>query len=210
MVDRSAIILAVDSHGVSSEDKGLWKLDNKPLLNYVVDAVKGIVGEVLVVTRSKEQSKLYSKTASSANVQFTISADEPQGSLAAALSGFEAAQGKYSMLWPFDAPFVSKEIVSLFFDCCVGKSAVVPRWPSNEIEPFNAVYDTQQAIKAAEDALVENIRDLDVMVCKMRGVRYLSTLVIEQLDPDFRIFFRVKSPLDLKKAVSMKKPRKRR
>ena len=207
-MDRSAIILAEGSQGKFSEDKGLLKLDNKPLLNHVVDAVKGIVGEVLVVTSSKEQSDLYAKMVSSANVRFAISIDEPKDPLAGALTGFEAAQGNYSLLLPFDAPFVSKEVVSLLFDCCIGKSAVIPRWPDRQIEPLQAVYHTGQALEAAKEALACGELDMEAMVCKMRGVRYLSTLVIEQLDPDFRTFFTVNTPLDLKKAVVMKKPRK--
>lgn len=207
-MDRSAIILAEGLQGKFGEDRGLLKLDNKPLLNHVVDAVKGIVGEVLVVTSSKEQSDLYGKMVSSSNVQFAISTDEPKGSLAGALAGFEAAQGKYSLLLPFDAPFVSKDVVSLLFDCCIGKSAVIPRWPSRQIEPLQAVYHTGQALAAAKEALASGELDLEAMVSKLRGVRYLSTLVLEQLDPDFRTFFTINTPLDLKKAVAMTKPRK--
>ena len=207
-MDRSAIILAEGSQGKFSEDKGLLKLDNKPLLNHVVDAVKGIVGEVLVVTSSKEQADLYAKMVSSANVQFAIDIDESKGPLAGALAGFEAAQGKYSLLLPFDAPFVSKEVVSLLFDCCIGKSAVIPRWPGRQIEPLHAVYHTEQALEAAKEALASGELEVEAMVSKMRGVRYLSTLVIEQLDPDFRTFFKINTPLDLKKAMAMAKPRK--
>jgi len=207
-LDRSAIILAEGSQAKFSEDKGLLKLDNKPLLNHVVDAVKGIVGEVLVVTTSKEQSDLYAKMISSANVRFAISFDESKGPLAGALTGFEAAQGNYSLLLPFDAPFVSKDVVSLLFDCCIGKSADIPRWPDRQIEPLHAVYHTEQALAAAKEAVACGELDLEAMVCKMRGVRYLSTLVIEQLDPDFRTFFTINTPLDLKKAMIMKKPRK--
>ena len=145
---------------------------------------------------------------SSANVRFAVDVDESKGPLAGALAGFEAAQGKYSLLLPFDSPFVSKEVVSLLFDCCIGKSAVIPRWPDRQIEPLQAVYRTEQALEAAKEALAGGELDLDAMVSKMRGVRYLSTLVIEQLDPDFRTFFKVNSPLDLKKAVIMAKPRK--
>jgi molybdopterin-guanine dinucleotide biosynthesis protein A len=186
---------------------GLLKLHNKPLLNHVVDAVKGIVGEVLVVTRSKEQSDLYAKMVSP-NVQFAISVDESKGPLAGALTGFEAAQGKYSLLLPFDAPFVSRDVVSLLFELCIGKSAVIPRWPSRQIEPLHAVYHTEQALEAAKEALASDEPDMEAMINKMRGVRYLSTLVVEQLDPDFHTFFKVNTPLDLRKAVAMAKPRK--
>jgi molybdopterin-guanine dinucleotide biosynthesis protein A len=207
-LDKSAIILADGSQGKFSEDRGLLKLDNKPLLNHVVDTVKGMVGEVLVVTRSKEQADLYAKMVSSANVQFAIDVDGSKDPLAEALAGFEAAQGKYSLLLPFDAPFVSRDVVSLLFELCIGKSAVIPRWPSRQIEPLHAVYHTEQALEAVKEALASGEPNMETMVSKMRGVRYLSTLVVEQLDPDFRTFFRVSTPLDLRKAVAMAKPRK--
>lgn len=205
-MDRSAIVLAEGSQGKFSEDRGLLKLANKPLLNHVVDAVKGIVGEVLVVTSSKEQSDLYAKMVSP-NVQFAIDIGELKDPLSGALTGFKAAQGKYSLLLPFDAPFVSRDVLSLLFDCCIGKSAVIPRWPSRQIEPLHAVYHTEQALEAAEEALASGELEVEAMVSKMRGVRYISTLVIEQLDPDFRTFFKINTSLDLKKALAMKKSR---
>ena len=206
-MDRSAIILSEGSSTKFSEDKGLLKLDNKPLLNHVVDAVKGIVGEVLVVTSSKEHADLYAKMVSSSNVQFVIDVDDSKDPLAGALAGFKAAQGKYSLLLPFDVPFVSRDVLSLLFELCIGKSAVIPRWPSNQIEPLHAVYHTEQALEAAKEALASEELEMEAMVSKMQGVRYISTLVIEQLDPDFRTFFKINTPLDLKKALTMKKSR---
>ena len=207
-MDKSAIILADGSSTKFAEDKGLSKLDNKPLLNHVVNAVKSIVGEVLVVTSSKEQSDLYAKMVSSANVQFAISVDGSKYPLAGVLTGFEAAHGKYSLLWPFDAPFVSRDVVALLFELCIGKSAVIPRWPSRQIEPLQAVYHTGQALEASKEALAGGEFEVEAMVSKMHGIRYLSTLVLEQLDPDFRTFFRINAPLDLKRAMTMTKPRK--
>jgi molybdopterin-guanine dinucleotide biosynthesis protein A len=98
--------------------------------------------------------------------------------------------------------------VGLLFDCCVGKSAVVPRWPDHQIEPLQTVYCRELALEAAKEALANGEVDLGEAICRLHGVRYLSTLVVEQLDPDFRTFFRVKSALDLKKAAMMTKPKK--
>jgi molybdopterin-guanine dinucleotide biosynthesis protein A len=201
-LDRSAIILGGGSSSRFGEDKGVLKLDNKPLLNHVVDAVKGIVSEVIVVTSSKERANLYVKMVSF-NVRFVIDICEPRGPLVGALTGFEAAQGKYSLLLPFDVPFVSRDVVSLLFELCIGKSAVIPRWPNNQIEPLHAIYHTKQALEAAKKALSNNELDMRAMISKMQGVRYISTLVIEQLDPDFRTFFNINTPLDLKKALTM-------
>ena len=206
-MDRSAIILAGGSSRGFHGDKGVLELDGKPLINYAVDAVKGLVEEVIVVTSSQERADAYAKLVSS-KVRFAIDVCESKGPLGGALTGFEAANGEYSALLPFDSPFVSKEVLSLLFDCCVGKAAVIPRWTNMDIEPLHAVYHTKQALEAAKEALAENDLDLQAVVEKLRGVRYVSTMVIEQLDPDFKTFFNVNTPLDLKKAAVMFKPRK--
>ncbi len=207
-LDRSAIILAVDSRGEFSEDKAFLKVDGKALLSRVVGAVKGVVGEVLVVTASKEQSDLYGKLVSSANVNFVEIGDAPKGDLSAALAGLVVAQGDYSVLLPFDAPFVSREVVSLLFELSPRKSAVVPRWPDCLCEPLQSVYHSELAMTAAQKALAAGEVGAEAIAGCLRGVRYVSTMVIEQLDPDFKTFFRVTTPLDLKTAAVMAKPRR--
>jgi molybdopterin-guanine dinucleotide biosynthesis protein A len=205
-LDKSVIILAVDSPGKFGEDKGVLLLDNKPVLKHVVDAVKGIVDETIIVTNSKERAESYAKIVSP-KVRFVFDADESKGLLSAALAGFEAAEGKYSLLLPFDSPFVSPDVVTLLFDCCVGKSADIARSPDCEVEALHAVYNTKVALETAKEALANGEHDVEAIVNKLRGVRYMSTMVIEQLDPDFKTFFRIITPLDLKKAVVMLKPR---
>jgi molybdopterin-guanine dinucleotide biosynthesis protein A len=207
LLNRSAIILAGGSSTRFNTDKGVLELDGKPLLNHVVDAVEGLVEEVIVVTNTQARSDTYAKLVSE-EVRFVVDVRESKGPLIGALTGFEEAKGEYSVLLPFDSPFVSKEVLSLLFECCVGKAAAVPRWTNQDIEPLHAVYRTKQALVAAEEALAENELDVQAMVERLRGVRYISTMVIEQLDPDYKTFFNVNTPLDLKKAAVMRKPRK--
>ncbi|HUK84898.1 MAG TPA: molybdenum cofactor guanylyltransferase [Candidatus Acidoferrum sp.] len=205
-MERSVIILTHDSSKKFEEDKGLMKLNNKPLLDYVLEAIQGIAEEVIIVTNSKEQEKLYTKLFSP-NIRFVRDADESKGLLGAALTGFEAAEGKYSLLLPFDSPLVSPDVLTLLFDCAGGKSAVVARSPDCEVEALHAVYNTKMALEAAKETLACGEFGLEAMIERLRGIRYMSTLVIEQLDPDFKTFFRIITPLDLKKAVVMLKPK---
>jgi molybdopterin-guanine dinucleotide biosynthesis protein A len=207
-LDRSAIILGGGTSSRFGEDKGIIRLNNKPLLNHTIDAIKATVSEVIVVTSSEERARQYSKIVSP-NIRFVIDIGESKGPLVGALTGFNAAQGKYSLLLPFDLPFVSREIVSLLFDLCVGKAAVIPRWPNTQIEPLHAVYHTKQASEAAKKALANNELDMRAMISKLQGVRYISTLVIKQLDPDFHTFFNINTPLDLKKAEARIKSNRR-
>jgi molybdopterin-guanine dinucleotide biosynthesis protein A len=206
-VDRSAIILACDWSGKFSGDKGLEVLHGKPLIKHVYDAVNGLVDQVIVVTSSQKQADGYAKVLS-ADTKFVVNQEESEGLLTQAAKGFEAAEGEYSSLLPFDSPFVVPEVMSLLFDCAPGKTAVIPRTTDMVCEPLHAVYHTKQALEAAQDALADGEVDLEAMVEKLRGVRYMSTMVITQLDPDLKTFFRVKTTFDLKKAEVMGKERK--
>ena len=200
---KSVIILAGGSSSRLNSDKGTVELAGKPLLKYIVDAVEGLVDEIVVVASSKERADVYSKIVSSSKACFIVDDYDSNGPLVGALTGFKAANGEYSLLLPVDTPFVSREVLSLLFELCVGKAATVPRWTNNEIEPLHAVYRTKEALKAAEEAFAQSEKDMQAMVNRLRGVRYISTLVIEQLDPDLRTFFNVNTALDLKKASAM-------
>jgi molybdopterin-guanine dinucleotide biosynthesis protein A len=206
-LDRSAVILVGDSSAKFSGDKGLLDLHGKPLINHVIDAVKGLVDEIIVVTGSQQCVDLYEKVVSS-DVKFVVDDYESKGLLGGAIAGFEASQSEYSALLPFDSPFVSQEVMSLLFDCAIGKAAVIPRSTDMECQPLHAVYHTKQALQAAKESLKENEIDLQAMVDRLHGVRYMSMMVITQLDPDLKTFFRVKTTFDLKKAEVMGKTRK--
>jgi molybdopterin-guanine dinucleotide biosynthesis protein A len=82
---------------------------------------------------------------------------------------------------------------------------VIPRWPNGYIEPLQAVYCIKPAYEAAKNALSEGKLNMQSMVDRLRGVRYVSTLVLQQLDPELRTFFNINAPLDLKKAELMVK-----
>ncbi|HLE74770.1 MAG TPA: molybdenum cofactor guanylyltransferase [Candidatus Bathyarchaeia archaeon] len=206
-MDRSAIVLA---GGVSSrfgQDKGLLEIANKPLIKYVLDAVSPVVDETILVSNSQDRIAEYAKVVAT-DVRFAIDLCESKGPLIGALTGFEFAHGKYALLLPFDTPFVSRDVVSLLFELCLGKAAAIPRWPNGQIEPLHAVYQTKAALEAAKIAVSEGKLNVRAMIEKLRGVRYVSTLVIQQLDPELKTFFNINTPLDLKKAIAMVKPRK--
>jgi molybdopterin-guanine dinucleotide biosynthesis protein A len=209
IVGRSAIVLAGGFSSRFGRDKGVLELADKPLIRHVVDAVSSVVDETVVVTNSQERVTRYAKLAGS-GVRFAVDVCESQSPLIGALTGFGVVHGKYSLLLPFDTPFVSCEVVSLLFELCVNRAAVIPRWPNGHLEPLHAVYQTAQALEAAKCAVAEEKFNVRAMIEKLRGVRYVSTLVIQQLDPELRTFFNVNTPLDLEKAMTMVKSRERK
>lgn len=205
-LDRSAIVLAGGFSSRFGQDKGVLELANKPLIRHVLDSVESVVDETIVVTNSEERVAKYAKFLRP-EVKFAVDVGELRSPLIGALTGFGAAQGAYSLLLPFDTPFVSREVVSLLFELCLNRAAVIPRWPNGHIEPLHAVYRTTPALRAAKAAVAEKKLKVRAMIEKLSGVRYVSTLVIQQLDPELRTFFNVNTPADLKNAMAMTEPK---
>ncbi len=199
---NSVIILAGGPSSRIGQDKGLLRLGDRPLVKHVLDRVASLADEIIVVVSSGVQANSYAKLLGS-SVAVLVDAIDLQSPLVGALAGFEAAQRRYSLLLPCDAPFVSRDVLSLFFDLCIGKNAVIPRWPSCYIEPLQAVYCTEPALEAAKSALSMGELNLQAMVNRLHGIRYVSTLVIQELDPQLKTFFNINTLVDLKKAELM-------
>ena len=201
-MEKSAVILAGGFSRRFGQDKGLLPLANKPLIEHVLDTIDKIVDEKIVVVSSKTQAENYTKVLDS-KVKVFIDDDNVQSPLVGALKGFKEASNEYALLLPCDTPLLSKDVLSLLLDLCPNKNAVIPRWPNGYIEPLQAVYCTKPALEAAKKALSEGKMNMQSMVDKLRGVRYISTLVLRQLDPELKSFFNVNTPMDLRKAEAM-------
>lgn len=204
MLQKSAVILAGGFSRRFGKDKGLVNLDGKPLVLHVIDRVSKIVDEVLVVISSNDQKNKF-ETILGEKANLVIDKDEFQSPLVGAITGFESANGEYSLLLPCDTPLISIQILQFLLDMCTNRSAVIPRWPSGYIEPLQAVYHTKSALTAAKTVLMQGKMNMRSMIDNLRGVRYVSTMVLEQMEPKLLTFFNVNTPQDLKKVESILK-----
>ena len=201
-METSAIILAGGFSRRLGQDKGLVKLAGKPLILHVLDRIQGTVNETVVVVSSDHQSVVFAPLLDR-RASVVVDEHETQSPIVGATTGFAKARGEYSLLLPCDTPFVSSNVASLLLDLCVNKSAAIPRWPNGYIEPLQAAYQTKSALSAAKRALEQGKLDLRSMISRLRGVRYVSTLVLQQVDPRLLTFFNINTPEDLKGAESI-------
>lgn len=206
-MNLSAIIIAYNYSNRFKQDTGTLELNNKALIAHVTEAVKPLVDETLIVTDSQKHADDYARLVD-AELVFVVEPAIAQNPLIAALAGFKKAHGALSLLVPYDAPFLSKKVLTLLFELCSKKAAVIPRNPDAQAEPLHSVYATNQALCAAERAITAGKNNLLDFVETLQGVRYLSSLVIKQLDPELKTFFRVKTPIDLKRAIMLSKTSK--
>lgn len=205
-MDRSAVILVGGLSGFMDEDQAVLELNGKPLFEHVVDAIRALVDDLVLVVKSQPQADACAEFFGP-DVKFAVSSEE-EGQLVDALEGFKVAKEKYCLLLSQEFALVSPTVVDLFFELSHGKTAVVPRWPNQQIEPLQAVYNVKTALEAGNMAIEEGSFDVESLIEHLGGVRYISTLAIEEFDPELKTFFKVNTPVDLKMAEAMAKPRR--
>jgi molybdopterin-guanine dinucleotide biosynthesis protein A len=201
---NSVVILAGGFSKRFGQDKGLIDLAGKPLILHVVNKISEVVSKPLVVVNSSVQKQKFESLLGH-EAAVIVDKRNAQTPLVGALTGFESAKGEYSLLLPCDTPFISSQVIQFLLDKCLNKGAVIPRWPNGYIEPLQATYNTKSALTAAKNALKQGKLDLRSMIARLRGVRYLSTLVLRQMDPKLLTFFNINTLSDLKKAEALLK-----
>jgi molybdopterin-guanine dinucleotide biosynthesis protein A len=204
-MDRTAVILAGGTSQRFGNDKALIELAGKPLILHVIERIKEYVDEIIVCVRSDAQKSLYLQILSDRSKIAVDPESLPRCPLAGALTGLMNAHGKYSILLPCDTPFISSRLVDLLFNIANEVDAVIPRWPNGYIEPLQAVYGTKSALMAAEVSLKKGECRMQSMISLLKKVRYLSTLVVKEIDYKLLTFFNINTQLDLKRAEALMK-----
>jgi len=208
MIGTSAVILTGETLE-NLNDKGTMLLDNKALIRHVIDIVNPIVDEVIIVTNTQERADKYAKLLPK-TTKIIITNQQTPNCLSETIAGFEAAQGKYTLLLPYDAPFINKKLAQFLIEVVIGKTAAVPRNPDNEIEPLCAAYQTKVVLEIAKQTVTNGVEDLQTVIEKLQGVRYISMSVIKQIDPEGHSFFSINTPVDFKRATVMLQGKQKR
>ena len=200
----SAIILAGGVSKRFGQDKGLVRLDEKPLIVHLLDKIAGIIDEAFVVVNSETQKTKFAEVIRK-KARVVIDKTNIRTPLVGALAGFEAVQAEYALLLTCDTHFLSQKVLGFLLDACTNKAATIPRWPNSNIEPLQAAYNVEAASPAAKTVVEEGKLDMRSMIEKMRNIRYVSTIVLQQFDPTLKTFFNVNTPSDLRKAEAINK-----
>jgi molybdopterin-guanine dinucleotide biosynthesis protein A len=141
---KSIIILCGGRSRRMGKDKGSLVLNGKPMLMHVLDTIKGIVDEIILVLRDQEQINKYKPILKDIDMPIKIVTDETkdQGPLVGILTGLSYINSEYGQILPCDSPFISKSFVLRMYEIAESKKfdAVVPIWDDGHIEPLHSIY----------------------------------------------------------------------
>lgn len=186
------------------QNKSLLKLGPKSLIEYVVEALKSVTQELVVVLGYEDDPQTYGKLLGDDVIFVRDIEGGFQGPVMGIVSGLKACKSDYVSLLPCDAPFVRRDVISFLFDCAEGFDAAVPRWANGRLEAVHAVYKVKTTLEAALESLQacqpEHRPGPKHIINRLKRVNFVNMEKIASIDKDLLTFMDLDTIEDLEKA----------
>jgi len=191
-MDYSLVVQAGGESSRMGEDKGLILFQGVPLIKYILDQVKDLGSEKLIITNNQEAYERF---------QLPVFEDVIPG--LGALSGLYSAiyhsNFDYSLVLACDMPFINLGLLDFMLSFAPEYDAVIPRLKSKEYaEPFRAIYS-----KSCLEPIRRNLEEGNQRVSKFLeeiNVRFISSEEIRTHDPELRTFINLNTREDVIRA----------
>ncbi len=196
---RSALILAGGrSRRMGFEEKALLPMRGKILLEHAMDALDGVVDEIIIPVRDMQQQELLKDYTKGYDV--VLDSYQDVGPLSGILEGVIAANGEYVFVAACDMPYINSDVVELLFKSAEGHNAAIPIWDNENLEPMHAVYRTRPMAVETEKAILRSEKFVLSPVFYMQDLVFVNVDdEIRQLDPDLKTFVNINTPDDVEK-----------
>lgn len=128
----TAIILAGGKSSRMGEDKGLMNLNDKPMIQYVIDAAKPLVDDIMIISNQKAYK----------NFGYLVYEDiiKNQGPLAGIMTGLHYSKTQKNLVLSCDVPFVSEEMIKELINHCQDADVVISK-KNNQTHQLIGIYD---------------------------------------------------------------------
>ncbi|MBS7611710.1 molybdenum cofactor guanylyltransferase [Candidatus Bathyarchaeota archaeon] len=169
---KTGIVLAGGYSRRLGEVKALVCLNGKPMIVYVVEQLKPLVDELIVVV--KKRSRSMEEVLENHGVYICEDSLQIQAPLVGLLTGFENSNSEYAVVSPCDSPLVDATIIRRLFEEASGFDAAIPMWNNGFIEPLHAVYRVKPCIEASRRVVEEGLLSVRAMIARLSRVRYVK------------------------------------
>lgn len=152
--------------------KALIRLNGKPLVVHVVERLKPLVDELIVVV--KKRSRDIEEALADIEVRICEDILPVQAPLVGLLTGLENSKSEYAVVLPCDSPVIDPMVVYRLFEEALGFDAAIPMWNNGFIEPLHAVYRVKTCIEASRRVLEEGHLSVRAMIASLNSVNYVK------------------------------------
>lgn len=189
----SGIVLAGGASARLGQDKALVELAGLPLVERVVDVLRSLVCEILLVTPSPERLAWLGLP--------TVNDVYPGiGTLGGLHAGLSAIGSPYGLVVGCDMPFLNRELLAYMISQAEDAQVIIPR-VGRFYEPLHALY-ARSVLPILEQRILAGQRRIR-QACAGLRTRYILEDEIARYDPGHRSFFNVNTPEDLARARAL-------
>jgi molybdopterin-guanine dinucleotide biosynthesis protein A len=192
----TSIILAGGKNLRLGRSKALEVLDGKSLLERVIERLRPLTSQILIVT-SREQFDL--PVGGEAEILEDIYPSK--GPLGGIYTGLLASQSSHSIVVACDMPFLNTELLGYMLRLSRDFDAVVPRLEEGMIEPLHAIY-SRNCLDVMKKQLEHNQLKVHSFLNKVR-VKYVERVEMQKLDPQLLSLFNINYQSDLDRAIAL-------
>ena len=194
---RSAIILVGgEAKRANGQEKYFFTYKGKTFIERLVDSLRKIVDEIILVARDPEQCKRFSGLAGVRCISDIRRGIGPIGGLHA---GILAAGGDLIFVSACDMPCIRSEVVEYLFATIAGYDAAIPCWNRDMLEPLHAVY--------RRDVLLDYLKNHESFslrpMIRSINTRYVPVEEIRKYDPDLGTFMNINRLEELRQFNNM-------
>lgn len=137
--DITAIILAGGKSSRMRSDKGLMELGDKPFVQYIIDAVKPAVSDLIIVSNNKEYDRFGFKRR-----EDLITDVGPLGGIH---SGLVHSNTQINLVVSCDVPMITKNVIDLLISNYDDNYEVIQTKSDHKTMPLVAIYHKTSSLK---------------------------------------------------------------
>ena len=192
----TSIVLAGGKNRRLGRNKALETINGRILIEHVIERLKPLTSDILVVT-SREGFSLPDAW------QASVLVDQypDKGPLGGIYTGLLASKSSHSLVVACDMPFLNTELLRYMVKQSRDFDVVVPRIEEGKLEPLHAIY-SKSCLDNIKIQLDRNQLRADSILDTVR-VRYVERVECQRLDPQLLSFFNINCQLDLEKAIAL-------
>ena len=188
----TAIVLAGGRSSRMGTPKALLLFDDEPLIVHVVEKLRRLCADVVVVAAPGQTLPPVPATLVRDEVQY-------QGPVAGIYYGLRAAREDVGFVASCDSAFLNLDLISHLLAQTPGHDVVVPHW-QGRYQPLHAVYRRSVLPLLAEQLARGELRP--VYLFDRVRTRRVDEAEIRRFDPDGSSFFNMNTPADYAEALA--------
>jgi molybdopterin-guanine dinucleotide biosynthesis protein A len=182
-------------------NKALTQIKGKEMLLWVVEGLKSLVSEIIVVAKDESTQSAYRKIVPS-NVEIFTDIMELDGPLVGIYTAFLECKTEYAYVHPIDSPVINKGVIQYLSQKADGYDASIIKWNDSTIEPMHAVYKVRAGLAGAKLALDRGDSSAKILASKLENVNYISVDELRKFDDKLVSLLNVNTPQELDSIAS--------